>query len=130
MKSRIYITYSIILLAFIYAGCWGDRPVSLENLNKSPDLPGNPNPPDNSVNIARFVTLGWTCTDPDNDTLTYDVYMDYSNPPLIMVAQGISLNSFASSLLQPNAIVFWKITAKDNHNGSTEGHVWHFTTTN
>lgn len=121
---------SFALILVFLAGCWSDRPTSYENLNKSPSLPANPVPPDNSVNISRFATLQWTCSDPENDPLTYDVYLDYANPPQIVVAEGITVNTYSSGLLEPNARIYWKIVAKDNHSGTTTGSIWHFTTSN
>ena len=131
MKNYNYkILQAITILIFSFAGCSTHGPLNPDDLNKNPNLPANPNPPDNSVNIPRFVTLEWTCTDPENDPLTYDVYMDYSDPPQSIVTEGITVNSYATGLLQPNARVYWKIIAKDDHNGTTNGNVWLFTTSN
>ena len=98
-------------------------------INNPPNQPGNPNPANGAVNQALSLTLSWTCTDPDGDPLTYDVYFGTgSNPPLVSGNQNST--NYNSGNLNANTIYYWKIVAKDNHNASTSGPVWHFTTIN
>nr|NQU89168.1 LamG domain-containing protein [Bacteroidota bacterium] len=73
------------------------------------------------------IDLSWTCTDPENDPLTYDVYFgDTETPP--QVATGISDTLFTPSTLDYNTAYYWKIIAHDDNGNSTEGGVWSFTT--
>ncbi|HPP71137.1 MAG TPA: hypothetical protein PLK95_10495 [Pseudothermotoga sp.] len=42
--------------------------------NTPPSKPGNPNPANGATNVSRTTTLSWSCSDPDGDTLTFDIY--------------------------------------------------------
>jgi len=71
-------------------------------------------------------TLSWTCSDPDNDALTYDVYFGTSsNPPL--KASGITSTRYNPGTLSYSTTYYWKIIASDGQ-ATTSGPVWHFTT--
>ena len=51
--------------------------------NNPPNQPANPNPMNGAVNQNINTTLSWSCSDPNGDPLTYDVYFGTSNnPPL------------------------------------------------
>jgi hypothetical protein len=128
MKKIIFLSLLFFVVLKV-SGCWSDRPLSSNPGTHAPAVPFSPNPPDNAVNVPRFLTLSWNCSDPDNDPLTYDVYLDISNPPAIMVSQGTSSNTFQTGLLPSSSVLFWKIIAKDGTGEDTEGPVWRFTTT-
>ncbi|GEM_PF-1515155 len=51
--------------------------------NTPPNQPSSPTPVDRSSNISTTPTLQWSCNDPDNDSLKYDVYFGTDNPPVI-----------------------------------------------
>ncbi|MCX6671859.1 MAG: Ig-like domain-containing protein, partial [Euryarchaeota archaeon] len=77
--------------------------------------------------ISIYTDLSWTCSDPDGDPLTYDVYFGVSSsPPLI--ASNISATTYDPGTLSYETLYYWKIVAWDNHGLSTEGPLWHFTT--
>ncbi len=103
------------------------RTVPYEGENRSPLAPYNPSPLDESVNVAISVILSWECSDPDGDTLTYDVYFGTnSNPPKVSTNQsGKTLNR---SNLSYGTTYYWKVVAKDAKGATTEGPVWKFTT--
>ena len=72
-------------------------------------------------------TLSWSCSDPDGDPLTYDVYFGTtSNPPL--VGSNQSNTNYDPGQLDNNTTYYWKIVAKDNQGGFTTGPVWSFST--
>ncbi len=96
--------------------------------NEPPATPSNPNPQNGSTGQSLESTLQWTCTDPDGDPLTYDVYFgSQANPSL--VASGISEKTFNPGTLNYFTQYFWKIVAHDDHGNTKEGPVWNFTTT-
>jgi uncharacterized protein (TIGR02145 family) len=99
----------------------------LRDVNQPPNPPANPNPPDNSTNQPLNTQLTWTCTDPENDPLTYDVYFGTSLPPPL-VSTGQSATTYYYGILEPGMVYFWKIVAHDDHGHSTEGPVWQFLT--
>jgi len=96
--------------------------------NYPPYPPTNPNPSNGATAQPLNLTMTWTCTDPDGDPLTYDVYFGTStNPPLVSSNQ--SNTSFNPGNLNTNTTYYWKIVAKDNQGHSTSGSLWNFATT-
>jgi uncharacterized protein (TIGR02145 family) len=95
--------------------------------NQPPAQPSNPNPPNNSTNQPLNTQLSWTCTDPENDPLTYDVYFGTVNPPS-QVSGGQTATTYNPGTLNISTTYFWKIVAHDDHGNTTEGPVWSFMT--
>jgi N-acetylneuraminic acid mutarotase len=119
----------VALLALALVSCTKRKP---EEVDYAPDSPFNPYPPDSATNIDHTtldVTLRWTATDPNSgDLLTYDVYLDTLNPPLVKIASGLTSPSYFLTGLSYNTAYCWKVFAKDNQGVITAGPVWSFTT--
>ncbi len=99
----------------------------LDEINRAPETPSSPNPEDNSIDQSVETDLSWTCTDPDNDPLTYDIYFGTgTTPPLVATAQ--SGTTYDPGTLEYNTEYFWKIVAHDYYNNITQGPIWSFTT--
>jgi len=95
--------------------------------NEPPALPSNPNPTNGALAVGLPVTLSWTCSDPENDALLYDVYFGTTlNPPIGPTNQ--TSTNFQPSGLTTGTQYYWKIVAKDDHSNTTTGNVWSFTT--
>lgn len=95
--------------------------------NLPPAAPSNPTPPDQAQDLDPWnTTLSWSCSDPDNDALTYDIYLEYNGEPQ-QIANGISDTSFNPSPLELGVVYNWKVIANDGIN-QTESQVWSFTT--
>ncbi|MBC7123329.1 MAG: hypothetical protein H5T94_08875, partial [Pseudothermotoga sp.] len=95
--------------------------------NQPPAQPRNPNPPNGATNVPTTPILSWFCVDPDGDRLMYNIYFGTNlTPPL--VASNISSNSYNPGTLQYNTKYYWKVVAKDDKGGITEGPIWSFTT--
>ena len=95
--------------------------------NTVPNQPSNPSPSNGSAHVDVNTNLGWTCSDPDGDPLTYDIYFGTSsNPPLIQ--SNWPTNSYDPGTMNNNTTYYWRIVAKDNQGGSTSGPIWHFST--
>jgi len=95
-------------------------------LNEPPNVPRDPNPPDNATNVSVNVTLSWSCNDPDGDSLTYDIYFGTNGTPSL-VASDIASNTYNPGTLQYSTTYYWKVIAKDGKD-ETEGPLWKFTT--
>ena len=95
--------------------------------NSPPNQPSNPNPINGATGRPVNLTMTWTCTDPDGDPLTYDVYFGISSNPPIASTNRTSA-SFTPGQLNNNTTYYWKIVAKDNQGHSTTGPIWNFTT--
>ncbi len=102
-------------------------PIEVFMGNMAPNTPSSPNPADNATGILTSPALNWTCTDPDEDPLTYDVYFGTATePPLVSENQGET--SYDPGTLDYNTTYYWKIIAQDNQDHSTDGPVWLFST--
>jgi|GEM_PF-631705 len=116
--------------SFIKPYGWSVRCIKSDNvpINQPPNAPSSPNPEDGATNqTIEGTTLLWTCTDPEGDPLTFDVYFGTSNPPL-QVSTGQSETTYDPGTLAYNTQYFWKIIAHDDQGNSTEGAVWSFST--
>jgi len=102
-----------------------------EQGNQPPNPPSNPNPSDNATSVSIDTDLSWDCTDPEGNDLTYDVYFGTSpNPPLENSGQSgniFDLNDLSYDI-ENETTYYWKIKAHDNHDNSTSGDIWGFTT--
>jgi|GEM_PF-1742761 len=94
--------------------------------NSPPTLPTNPSPTNNSINQPISSQLSWSCTDPDNDPLTYDVW--FGTSAVALVASNQTSTSYNPGTLINNTKYYWMIVAKDNKGGLTQGGGWNFTT--
>ncbi|MCD4735679.1 MAG: hypothetical protein K8R53_06515, partial [Bacteroidales bacterium] len=96
-------------------------------INQPPNIPTNPSPSNGAININIDTTLTWSCSDPENDPLIYDVYFGIINPPPL-VNTGQTDTIFDPGILAYDTTYYWKIIANDNHGNSTEGPIWSFQT--
>ncbi len=106
-----------------------ERGISVRCLktNQPPEVPSNPLPADGAINQPVNTTLSWTCTDPENDPLTYDIYFGTeTDPPLF--DEGISNPYYDPGILNYGITYYWKIIAHDDHGNLTTGPIWNFTT--
>lgn len=106
-----------------------DSPVWSFEVNSNPNVPATPAPANNAANVsATLASLTWTATDPENDDLTYDVYLGTTSAPA-PVATGLTSASYTlPSLLSPTTVYYWKIVAHDPYGGQSTSPVWQFTT--
>jgi uncharacterized protein (TIGR02145 family) len=95
--------------------------------NQPPVSPSNPSPETGAINQTITPTLSWTCSDPENDPLTYDVYFGTDENPSLAVS-GISDQTYTPATLEHSTTYYWKIVAHDDQENSTEGEMWSFTT--
>ena len=95
--------------------------------NNPPDAPSGPNPDDDKTNVNINADLSWSCSDPESDPLTYDVYFGTSNPPPLIV-NNQSGTSYNPGTMKYDTTYYWKIIAWDNHGDSNASEIWSFTT--
>ena len=95
--------------------------------NNPPEKPSDPDPINGSFNLELFVDLYWICSDPDDDKLVYDVYLEANDQdPDILVSDDQESNTFFTEKLQYKTMYYWQIIAKDEHGASSPGPIWHF----
>ncbi|HWR64167.1 MAG TPA: Ig-like domain-containing protein [Candidatus Thermoplasmatota archaeon] len=92
-----------------------------------PDIPSNPDPANDSKDVLISAKLSWICDDPDNDTVTYDVYFGTTSPP-VNVAEDYPNMSYNPGLMNYSTKYYWQIIAWDTNNESRSGPQWVFTT--
>ncbi|UCD14469.1 MAG: hypothetical protein JSW60_03370 [Thermoplasmatales archaeon] len=116
---------------------WDNHSASNESLiwnfttrgNSPPNPPSNPSPGDGATNIDINADLSWTCSDPDDDTLIYDVYFEADDSsPDELVSLDQSGTTYEPGMLNYSTTYYWKIIAEDTIGESTEGSIWSFTT--
>jgi uncharacterized protein (TIGR02145 family) len=96
-------------------------------LNYPPEPPSSPIPVDGAENQSIEVDISWTCTDPEGDPMTYDIYFGIETTPP-QVATGQTETNYNPGTLEYNMEYFWKIVAHDDHDNTTEGPIWNFIT--
>jgi internalin A len=103
--------------------------ITVLNINRPPVVVFNPFPVD-SVEIEDFSTiLSWDCSDPDEDSLTYDVYLN-DTPYLSVISNAQSDKFYKPDTLRSNRTYYWKIACKDGDAREVVGPVWSFRTPN
>jgi len=104
--------------------------LNMNTYNHPPDQPADPQPANGATGVVVTTQMCWTCSDPDGDTLSYDVYLGTSAGDLQLVASNIYETCFTPTApLEYETTYFWRIVAKDNE-FTTEGPDWSFTTEN
>ncbi|KYK23705.1 hypothetical protein AYK21_02170 [Thermoplasmatales archaeon SG8-52-2] len=96
-------------------------------VNGLPYIPSNPNPLDGATDVSIYSELSWDGGDPDvGDNVTYDVYFGITNPPPKIVSN--QSETTYNPIMSFNTTYYWKIVAWDNHDASSIGPIWSFTT--
>jgi hypothetical protein len=125
-KSRNWLIV-VILIAGIYfiIGC-SDKPDEPDNL--APEKASNPSPVNLQSEIAQTgLMLQWDCSDPEGDSIFYDVYLGTDgNPP--KVASGIIENYYYADYLHPDEVYYWRVVARDKLGNQSISPFWSFTT--
>ena len=95
--------------------------------NAPPIAPHDPVPVHGSIDIYPAAELGWSCSDPDLDPLTYDIYLGTDSIPQLLVS-GLTETWFTTDFLTPDTVIFWKVVARDIHGAETSSDIWEFRT--
>lgn len=121
-----------LLYTMYYLLVWQPKEIKYHEPNwNAPKAPSNPSPLDGATDVSLYTNLSWSCSDLDDDPLTYDVYFGMTSPPPLVI-QGQSKTTFALGPLLPGTTYYWRIAAKDHPLISdpkiTDGPLWSFTT--
>jgi hypothetical protein len=99
------------------------------SINNPPNTPSDPEPEDGATEVDIDADLSWDCTDPDGDSLTYNVYFEANDPtPDEMVSENQTGTNYDPETMNYNTHYYWRIEAWDEHAASTLGPIWDFTT--
>ncbi len=94
--------------------------------NQAPDQASSPSPSDGDVGTSINTSLQWSCSDPDGDDVTADVYFSTSSSPS-EVATDTTSSSYDPGTLDYSETYYWRVTCKDAETETT-GSLWQFTT--
>jgi hypothetical protein len=98
-----------------------------EPANNPPNTPSNPSPGNGATGISTSADLGWSCSDPDDDTITYDIYFGTSSTPPLKKS-GHNSKSYDVGTLSYKTTYYWQIVAEDEHGLTAPSSIWSFTT--
>ena len=96
--------------------------------NNPPYVPSNPDPSDGELDVDVNYDLSWTCSDPDGDDLTYDVYFDTVDPPVDQVSSNQTETIYDPGTMDYDTSYYWQIIAWDTHGAYNSSPVWSFVT--
>ncbi|WP_418262505.1 fibronectin type III domain-containing protein [Flavobacterium faecale] len=91
----------------------------------SPDLI---TPVHDGIIDGTSTSLRWSASDVDNDSLTFDVYLDTASTPLTKVSENQTGTTYNASNLIAATTYYFKVVVKDGKGGETIGQVWSFST--
>ncbi len=100
-------------------------------VNTPPTIPVTPLPANGSINVSRSTaSIDWAnSTDANGDAILYEVYFGTDATPDAGELLGtVSSSVYPLPALDYDKTYYWKIIAKDNRGGITEGPVWNFKT--
>lgn len=135
----------IIISLILFLGCTSEEvqnnPEQEQNLppeesepdsesNSPPDIFDLKDVPNGSTGVRLRPLLSWDkATDPDNDSINYDILLDKDQNPSTVVISNIEDNVFEFvESLEPLTTYYWRVIAKDSSGNSTESQIFSFTT--
>ncbi|WP_139956186.1 hypothetical protein [Flavicella sediminum] len=78
-----------------------------------------------SLLTTNSTEIEWSCSDLDNDVLTYTVYLGTNESPEKVAT--VNSTSYTTNLLSKTNY-YWRVDATDAHNNKTVGQIWSFQT--
>ena len=117
----------------LYESFWQLQEKKYRKPNDAPTIPSGPGPEDNVTGVDLDADLNWTCSDPDEHRLTYDIYFGTTSPPPLVVTDYGS-TTFALGPLDSGTTYYWKIVAHDSpptgkeYSKSATSPIWSFET--
>lgn len=96
--------------------------------NKPPNNPSNFSPINDATNESVSCLFSWNCSDPDGDSLFYDLYFGTSIQSLKLVSENQRTTTFKIIGLLNVKKYYWKVVAKDDIGFETVSTINSFTT--
>lgn len=96
--------------------------------NKAPTVPVPAAPTDNATGQLTSLDLTWTCTDPDNDELSYVVTLRNNNNNEIKIYEPVKEKKLNITGLLFGVKYYWQVSANDGVNNAVLSAVSTFST--
>ncbi len=95
--------------------------------NTAPTI-SNPYPANGASGLAnRISKFSWTATDPDGDSLTFDIYIGDSPDRLTLAASDLTTPQYVTDrLFDFSKTYYWKVVVRDGFNDPVESDIWSF----
>jgi hypothetical protein len=97
--------------------------------NKPPAAPVLVSPADNAINQALELNLTWTATDPEKDSLKYEVILRKDSNSDVVVYSDITKPNYTLKGLTYSTKYYWQVSVSDGVNPNVLSAVRTFTTT-
>ncbi len=129
MTKKITGAVLAVCCALLVASCDSLLNLISPGKNQAPTAPTLQSPANGATDISVNAGLQWLqATDPDQDSVSYDVYCDTNSSPTTKVA-SVTTNIYTfTSALSPSAKYYWRVESNDGNGGATSTLPWSFTT--
>ncbi len=117
---------SILLLLLLLICACEDETTSATN--DPPNIPSNLAPADGATEVDINISLSWQCSDPEGDSLHYELYLDTLNPPSLYREDLTDTVYTISDSLDRETTYYWKVRAIDILEETAESEVQSFST--
>ena len=102
---------------------------SYTTASRPPSQPSLTSPANSAVGVAPNTKLVWKASsDPDNDAIVYDVFLDTDNPPTTRVSTDQEGLTYTPNSQTSSTKYYWTIVAKDNKGGASVSALRSYTT--
>ena len=96
--------------------------------NQPPDQPELIFPLNHSIDISTYPHFAWSCSDPDDDSLTYTICISQDGVDFTGYGPFFDTLAYLDAVLNPSESYYYKIRADDGDGGVTESDTYRFTT--
>ena len=127
MSDRFRFTGIIILVIIFFCSLSCFEKKTTDPDSGRPDAPSNPTPAIGAIDQPLDLTLSWSCSDPEGDPLTYDIYFGTTAIPLLR-SENRYIPQYEVSFLNQGTTYYWRVVAEDDEGNQGHGEVWSFTT--
>ena len=132
MKRFNSITGFLLVTLVLFSCSKNDNGNPSETQNNPPEAFDLIGVTDNAVSVDVTPIFSWqAATDPDGDTVSYDLYLGTQTEPSMLYAENINGTSYT---VQDRLLLitdyYWKVVANDGQGGESESVVNSFTTRN
>ena len=132
IKTKVNFFVTLLVLTSLTLACNGEDNMPPISENQPPAQFNLLTVGNTSTNIDLLPELSWeTAVDPEGDNVTYTVFLDTATDPQSILMNGVTDTSFAIvERLELNTIYYWKVSATDSNDNTTDSETFSFSTRN